>query len=188
MPESELPDDAVQEAERLTRLARNAVDEREAAAYERRRDELLAERGFTSRVREEDDTLVIHPEEWIEDGVVQFDRIDDTDRAVEVSLSGPGEEAEWAAVEEHTADVVSAVAVEHGPVHAANARAFADFMGNHYAKRVELATREELEEFLTEYFPRNAWPSEKQREAVETTLELVFEAADAEVPGFSANL
>ena len=184
----ELPDDAVREAERLTRLARNAVDEREAAAYERRRDELLAEHGFTSRVREEDDTLVLHPAEWVEDGVVQFDRIDDTDRAAEVSLSGPGEDAAWAEVEAHNADVVATVESEHGPVHAANARAFADFMGNHYAKRVESATADEIEEFLVEYFPRNAWPSEKQRAAVETTLELVFEAAGAEMPGFSASL
>ena len=183
---SELPDDAVQEAERLTRLARNAVDEREAGTYERRRDELLAEHGFASRIRDEDDTLVLHPTEWVVDGVVRVDRIDDTDRAVEVSLSGPGEETEWAAVEEHNAKLVAAVASEHGPVHAANARAFADFMGNHYAKRAESATGDEIEEFLTEYFPRNAWPSEEQRTAVETTVELVFEAADAEVPGFSA--
>ncbi len=182
----ELPDDAVQEAERLTRLARNAVDEREAAAYERRREELLADHGFTSRIREKDDTLVLHPAEWVEDGVVQFDRIDDTDRATEVSLSGPGAEAEWAEVEEHNAELVAAVEAEHGPVHAANARAFADFMGNHYAKPMEAATGEEIEEFLDEYFPRNAWPSAEQQTAVETTVELVFEAANAEMPGFSA--
>ena len=183
---SELPEDAVREAERLTRLARDAAGE-EAAVYESRRDELLADRGFTARIREHDDTLVLHPTEWLEEGVVRVDRIDDTDRAVEVSLSGPGEESAWDEVEVHNAALVDAVERDHGPVHAANARAFADFMGNHYARRMETATEDELREFLTEYFPRNAWPSAEQREAVETSLALVFEAADAEMPGVSTD-
>ena len=183
---AELPDDVVREAERLTRLSRDATDEA-AAAYESRRDELLAERSFAARVRESDDTLVLHPAEWLEDGVVRVDRVDDTDRAVEVSLSGPGEGEAWDEAEAHNARLVAAVERDHGPVHAANARAFADFMGNHYARRMETATADELREFLTEYFPRNAWPSAEQREEVEASLALVFEAADAEMPEVSTD-
>jgi hypothetical protein len=180
---ADLPDDVVSEAERLTRLARQATDDEEAAAYEERRAEILDGHDFRARLREADDTLVLHPEEWLADGTVQFDRIDDTDRAVEVSLSGPGDPETWDEVERHNADLVAAVESEHGPVHAANARVFADFAGNHYAKRVEATTAEEVEEFLGEYYRRNAWPSDEQKSVVEESLRLLFETADAAVPG-----
>lgn len=179
----ELPDDVVEEAERLTRLAREAIDEQEETAYERHRGELLATHEFTARIREEDDVLVLHPDEWVEDGVIRVERIDDTDRAVEIPLSGPGDETEWGAVEEHNATLVEEVAAEHGAVHAANCRAFADFMGNHYVRRVEDATGSMVETFLQEYYPRNAWPSERQRAVVEQSLDVLFETADADVPG-----
>jgi hypothetical protein len=180
---AELPDDVVSEAERLTRLARQATDDEEAILYEDRREEMLADHDFRSRIRETDDTLVLHPEEWLDDGTVQFDRIDDTDRAVEVSLSGPGDPEAWDEVERHNAELVAAVEADHGPAHAANARVFADFAGNHYAKRIDEMTAEAVEEFLTEYYPRNAWPSEEQKAVVEESLRLLFETADAEVPG-----
>ena len=180
---AELPDDVVTEAERLTRLARQATEPEEAAAYEARRAEILDGHDFRARLREADDTLVLHPQEWLDEGTVQFERIDDTDRAVEVSLSGPGDPETWDEVERHNADLVAAVESEHGPVHAANARVFADFAGNHYAKRIESVTAAELEEFRTEYYRRNAWPSDEQKEVVEESLRLLFETADASVPG-----
>jgi hypothetical protein len=177
----ELPADVVREAERLTRLARDAVDPAEAAAYEDDRDGLLADHDYTARVREADETLVLHPEEWVEDGTVRTDRIADTDRAVEVPLGGAGDDDAWDAVEEHNAALVAEVAAEHDTVHAANARAFADFMGNHYARRVEAASRRHLTEFLEEYYPRNAFPSEAERVAVERSLTHLFDVADADV-------
>lgn len=192
----DVPVDVVAEAERLTRLARDAdrhddgtgaLGETpdgpdEAAAYRARRDDLLAAHGYACRVREDDGTLVLHPAEWVEDGEIRVDRIDDTDRAVEVSLSGTGTDEEWADVESHNASLVSAVEERHGPAHAANARALADFMGNHYAKEIERATGEELAEFLAEYYPRNAWPSARERELVEKSVALVFEVAGVPVP------
>jgi hypothetical protein len=51
---TDLPDDAVAEAERLTRLARRAVDDNERAAYRDRREEILDEHGYVARVREDD--------------------------------------------------------------------------------------------------------------------------------------
>ncbi|GAB6862173.1 rnhA operon protein [Haloplanus litoreus] len=183
---TDLPRDLQQEAERLTRLARRAVDENEAAAYERDRDDRLAAYDYTARVREADDTLVLHPAEWVDGDTAQLNRIEDTDRAVEISLSGSGDAGEWEAVEAHNADVVERVHERVGEVHASNARAFADFMGNHYARRVETATPAELREFLTEYYPRNAWPSDEQRAVVEQSLEHVFAVTETEPPEFSA--
>lgn len=183
-PTSELPHAVVEAAERLTRLARRAVDEGEAEAYRADRDARLVEHGFTARVREEErrDVLVLYPSEWMEDGTVRLDRIEDRSRAHEIPLGGVGEEDEWETVEAHNAELVERVAEEAGAVHAANARAFADFMGNHYVRRMESAGEREVRDFLEEYFPRNAWPSDEQREVVEASLRLVFEAGGAEAP------
>jgi len=181
---SRLPPEVVESAERLTRLARRAVDDAEADAYRADRDARLGEYGFRARVREEADrdVLVCYPAEWMAGGTVQLDRIEDRSRAVEVPLGGVGAESEWEAVEAHNRELVERVADEAGAVHAANARAFADFMGNHYVRRMETAGQRELRDFLTEYYPRNAWPSDEQREAVYESLRLVFEVAEAEVP------
>jgi hypothetical protein len=179
---TDLPRDLQQEAERLTRLARRAVDDGEATAYERDRDDRLAEYDYSARVRDADDTLVLYPAEWLDGDTARVERIEDTDRAVEIPLSGGGDAGEWDAVEAHNADVVERVRERAGDVHASNARAFADFMGNHYARRVETATATELHEFLTEYYPRNAWPSDEQHDAVERSLEHVFAATETELP------
>jgi hypothetical protein len=182
-PGDVLPDAVAEEAERLTRLAREAVDDNESTAYRERRADLLAEHGYVARVRSDDtgDTLVMHPAEWLdEDGHVRLDRVDDVDRGVERPLSGPGDADDWASVEAHNRAVAARVEREHGPVHGANAHAFADFMGNHYAKPVERATPGEREEFLADYFPRNAWPTDAQRDAVERSLALVEEVASCE--------
>ena len=182
----ELPTDVVEEAERLTRLAREAVDEAEAAAYRRERADLLAAHEFTARVRDGDtgDVLVLHPEEWVVEGTIRPDRIGDTDRAAEVPLDGPGDPDEWDDVREHNEAIVERVREAHGDVHGDNAAAFADFMQNHLARPVESATADEVRTFLSEYFPRNAWPSEEQKIVVERSIELVFETADARVPDF----
>ncbi|MDG5819313.1 hypothetical protein [Natronococcus sp. A-GB7] len=179
----ELPDDVVDEAERLTRLARTATDENERTARLERRDDLLSEHEFTARVRDEEDaTLVLHPEEWHADGVIRTDRIEDIDRAIEIQLEGTEDPDDWQAVDERNRELVAEVRAAHGDVHGDNAVALADFFGNHYAKPIESATSAELEEFLTGYFVRNAWPSEKQRDVVEESVDLVFEAADEPHP------
>ena len=146
------------------------------------REALLDDRGFHARVRERDtdETLVLHPEEWLEDGVVQLERVEDTDRAVEVTLSGTGDDADYERVEKHNRAVADRVAAEHGEVHGETAHAFADFMSNHYAKPIERSTPAEREEFRTDYFRRNAWPSEAQREALERSLTLTMDTAERE--------
>lgn len=177
--EQELPGDVVSEAERLTRLAREAVDENEAEAYREARADLLADHDFEARVREENrDTLVLYPSEWVVDGTVHPDRIEDIDRGIERPLEGPGEADEWETIAEHNHEIAEAVAEEHGEVHGANAHAMADFASNHYAKPIGDLTREEREEFLTEYFPRNAFPSDDQKAVVEESVRLVLEAVE----------
>jgi len=182
----ELPTDVIEEAERLTRLAREASEESERDAYLTRRAELLDDEEFEPRVRSEDsrEVLVLHPAEWLDDGTIRPDRIEDTDRAVEIPLTGPGDPDDWEAVHEHNAAVVEQVRENHGEPHADNARALADFMENHYARPIESATAAELAEFRTEYYPRNVWPTEEQREIVERSIEIVFETTDRRVPEY----
>ena len=176
---SDLPSEVLDEAERLTVLAREAVDDRERDAYIAERASLLADYEYTARVREEDtgDVLVCHPAEWVVDGVIRPDRVDDIDRGVERRLSGPGDPDEWDAVDEANRAVAAAVAEAHGPVHGATATALADFMSNHYAKRIDEATPGELDEFKAEYFPRNAWPTSEQRELLDDSVALAVEKA-----------
>jgi hypothetical protein len=172
--ESPLPSGVVDEAERLTRLARDAIDEGEATAYREARAELLGEHDYTARVREEDhDVLVVYPEEWVEDGTVYPERIDDIDRGIERALSGPGDPDDWETVWEHNMGIVEEIEAEHGETHAANAEALAEFLSNHYAKEIEKATESELAEFLEEYYPRNVWPSDDQKAVVDESVELV---------------
>ena len=185
MAEEDVPESLREEAERLTRLARDVTDPQEAAAHRERRDDLLAEHGYRARYREDDETLVLNPADWFEDGVVRTEHIDDLSRAVELPLSTAGADDEWQAVEEHNAAMVDQVDAEYGPLHAANARAFADFMGNHYTRKVESASARDIREFLREYYPRNVWPSEEQKTIVEGSLRRLFTVADAELPDYS---
>ncbi|GGL72107.1 DUF7108 family protein [Halocalculus aciditolerans] len=174
----ELPEDTVEEVERLTRLARDAVDDAAADAYRAERDELLDEHGYTARHREADDTLVLHPKEWLDDaGTVRMDAVD-TEEAVELSLSGPGDAAAYRETAEQNAAIVDAVAEKHGETHAANVRTLADFAENHYAKPIGDLASEEVEEFAEEYFPRNAWPTDEQRELLEQSLEYALKEAE----------
>ena len=172
---AELPEETVNEATRLTKLAREAVDPDETKAYREHRAELLTEYDFTARVREEDstETLVLHPEEWVEGGMIRPERVTEIDRAVERQIAGPEDPDDWEHVETHNRAIVTRVREQYGETHGKNADAFADFMGNHYAKPVEEATNKERREFLSEYFVRNAWPSNDQKEIVEQSLEYV---------------
>ena len=179
---AELSTDVVDEAERLTRLARRADTSAEAQAYRERRDALLAEHGYAARVRSasDGDTLVCYPEDWLVEGTVDTDRIDDIDRAHERSLSGPGDPDEWAAVEATNQSVVERVREQHGPDHAANAAALAAFASDHYAKPIASLTEPELEEFRTEYYVRNVWPTDDQAAILDASIAYARQAAETE--------
>lgn len=173
-----IPESVVDEAERLTRQARRAVDENEAATYREAREELLAEHDYTARVRDDERAvLVCYPDEWMEEGTVQTERIEDIDRGVERPLEGAGDPENWETVGEHNEQIAASVAEEHGDVHGANARELATFLSNHYAKPIEEITGAEREEFLTEYYKRNVWPSDDQKAVVEESVQLTIEHA-----------
>lgn len=176
-PEDALPEPVAEEAERLTRLARDAVDPGEATAARDTRESLLGDHDYLARERD-DDVLVLHPAEWVDDeGSVRVELVDDTDRAVEIPLEAPNDDADWDAVDAHNRAIVATVRERHGDVHGANAAAFADFMGNHYLKPMEEATERMRAEFLAEYFPRNAWPDDEQRSLVEESVERTMAVA-----------
>jgi len=182
---SELPADAVRAAERLTRLARRATDEAEAAAYREERAERLAAHGYDCRVREEGETsatLVCYPAAWLDDGTADLDAVEDTDRAVEVSLAGPGDPEAFDDVAEHNRAVAREVRERHGDVHGENAAALAAFASNHYAKEIEALAARELQEFAEEFFPRNAFPSDAQERALDASLNRVYDVLDRERP------
>ncbi|QFU84044.1 DUF7108 family protein [Natronorubrum aibiense] len=184
----ELPVDVVDEAERLTRLERMTPDDDEAQAHAQRRDDLLEDYEFTARVRDDDgdDVLVLHPEAWHDDdeGVIRTDRIEDISRAVEIPLEGTGDPDDWDVVDAHNRELVEHVREAHGDVHGDNATALADFVGNHYAKRIEELTGPELSEFRTEYFVRNSWPSADQHEVIDDSITLVYETAGEPIPDY----
>ncbi len=183
---AELPEDVVSEAERLTRLARSietedtkpatntaSVASEEATVYRDKRDAMVAEHGYTARLRADDDTLVLYPDEWLDGDTVVVSRIADTDRAIEVSLATTVGEETFESIEQHNAAIIEQVEAEHGEDHAANLRAFADFMGNHYLRRIDEATADHISEFREEYYRRNVWPTEAQRTALDESLELL---------------
>ncbi|TKX69123.1 hypothetical protein [Halorubrum sp. SP9] len=180
----DVPVAAVDEAERLTRLAREAESaeptpeiEEAAGQYRERRDALAAEYGYTARVRDEDDALVLYPDEWMEDGTVRLDRVEDTDRAVEVSLSGPGDADRYRQVAAYNEAVAEAVADREPDVHARTAETFAAFMSNHYVRPVDDATPAMRAEFREEYLVRNGWPTDEQLDAVDESLSVIESVA-----------
>ena len=176
------PSAVVDRIEELTRLEREATEDRERERYLHRRARLLGEVGYECRIREDDGaaTLVLYPADWVEDGTVDPDRIEDTSRGVEIPLEAPASPEEWAAVESTNRSVVATVADRHGPVHAANARALADFMGNHYSRPIAEVTDRHRQVFLEDYYPRNVWPSDEERSVVERSVELTVAIAREE--------
>ncbi|MFB6138283.1 MAG: rnhA operon protein [Halobacteriaceae archaeon] len=172
----------VSEVVRLTRHARDASTIEEAAAARERRREVLADYGYRARVRSDNDTLVCYPAEWLTDGTVDVDAVEDVDRAVEVPLTGAGDADRYVDAAARNEAVADRVASAHGPVHGANAAVFATFMSNHYARSVGTAGRREVAVFREDYFPRNAWPTDEQERALPESLALVFEAAGRDPP------
>lgn len=143
-------------------------------------EELLARHDYIPRIREDDDppVLVCYPSDWREDGAVRVEAIGSLDRAIELPLF-PGDAENWATVARANNQVVERVAEEHGDAHTNNARAFADFMSNHRARRIANATDGDVEEFLTEYYPRNVWASGTAVALVEDSVAIVRETAGA---------
>ena len=182
MAEDPLPEAVIEQATQLTRWARRAAQPA-ATTYRERRTELVAAHGYTARVREgATDVLVLYPDEWVVDGTVRRDRIDDLNRGIERPLGGDTPDEDWEQVWTHNRELADTVETDHGSVHGANAQALAEFASNHYLARVEQLSVAALREFITEYFPRNAWPSAEQKAVVEESVRLTFVTAGEPEP------
>ena len=182
---AEIPSEDRTEIERLTRLAHTTSDPNDRAVYRERRDELAAELGFETRLREggATATLVLYPADWIVDGELRRERIDDLDDAHEIPLEGPGDPDRWSELAAANDRVVERVDDEHGEVHAENADALATFANNHTAKPIEALSRAELSTFLEEYYVRNAWTSDDADARVRESVRRTLDAAGVPEPG-----
>ncbi|MFW6384389.1 MAG: DUF7108 family protein [Halodesulfurarchaeum sp.] len=181
-PGNRLPDRVLEAALAATRAARRGTHA-DGAALRDRRDDLLARHGYRARVREDESgpVLVCYPDAWVEDGVIHPGAVESTAAAVERPLwREPDDDFETIAA--HNRELAASVGDRHGWLHERNAAAFGTYMANHHAARVESATPTQVETFLAEYFPRNAWPSDEQQAAVETSLEYLFELVDPPFP------
>lgn len=179
--EGDLPEEVVEEATELARRERMADAPTRRARFRRHREALLGEHDYADRIRSDGDrtVLVLYPDQWVVGDTVRPSRIDDLERAIEVPLEGEDRDEDWSAVDHANRRLAEQIRREHGEIHGSNATALADFMGNHHLKRIEDARIEEIEEFRREYFIRNAWPTEEQRDRLAQSLELVREAVDA---------
>lgn len=172
---SEIPEKVLDEVVSLSQKAIQAVDQQEISAYQQRREELLASYDYTCRIRTDNDgeVLVCYPKEWMAGDTINIDEMDDLSQAIERPVFDSPSEGSFSEIEQHNRTIASGIAEAHGPIHGATASAFADFMSNHYTQRIEDATVTEFEEFRTEYFPRNAWPSDMQKCVLDETIRLL---------------
>lgn len=140
----------------------------------KKRDNILEEYNYVARVRQEDDTLVLYPKGWLdEEGKVDLSIIEDTNRAIERSLGGVDKNADWDEIEKQNSKIVSQIHEDYSEEHAKNVRAFADFMGNYYLKKITEATEDEKKQFKNEYYVRNVWSGSEQESILEESLELL---------------
>lgn len=156
--------DWVKEATRLTRVALSGNED-----ARKERDKLADEHGYVARERD-DGVLVLHPDDWIEDGVVDLDAFD-ADEAYEIPLEGrsfeEAHEANDAVLDEFSADAHEADLF--------NVRSFAEFCENHHSVAVENATTEQVDEFVNDYYVRNVWATDEAEERLEESLSRLFE-------------
>lgn len=175
---AEFAEDAVERIRELTRHIRKADGRETIRDLNRRRERLLTAMGAHLHVRDDaPPVLVLSPDDWVDDGTVHPDRIDDRSRACEVPLDPEAEPATWEAVMEANMAVAEAVERRHGPDHGANAEALAAYLSNHHLRRIDAATEAELRTFLTEYYPRNVWPTSHQAAIVRASVERAREVA-----------
>lgn len=179
----DLPDPVFEAARAMTRTIRRGTHP-DSATVRERRDTLLDRYGFAARVREDESgpVLVCYPDHWLEGGTFQPGKLESTENAVEGPLYSVPDGDSWAAIEAHNAALAERVADQFGEPHGTNAESFGTYMANHHAAHVEAATATEIEDFLGEYFPRNAWPSRVEAAAVESSLERLFDVAGEPFP------
>ncbi len=164
----------------MTRLAREVVDDAEADAYRTERDEILAEYDYTARIRNDEtgDVLVCHPVEWVDDGVIRPERVDDIDRGVEIRLSAPatrtsGQRSRW---NRAVVDAVTVAQVRH-----TRTRSCSLIQGITTRNRSRRRRRRNSG-VSRRLCPRNAWPTAEQRSVLDQSIRLTVEEAGGRAP------
>lgn len=157
-------------------IARAAVGVRGEADELDRLKKLAGEHGYRARLRE-DEVLVLHPEDWLdEEGVLRGDV--DADEALEIAIgdSGGAEEAR-----QRNDDVLEGFErrIEDEEVRF-NVERFAEYCENHHGVAVDEVTARQVDEFVDEYYVRNVWSSESAEEKLERSLEMLGSYLDAE--------
>lgn len=172
---TELDESTIERARQLTKRARAISDEDAAQRIRAVRDRLLDRWEYRAREREDDTGvyLILYPTAWLGDGGIDVDAIEDIDRAEEVPLERGDKERTWESIHSNNMSVATAIERKYGPVHGKTARDFGTYLSNHHLLRIEEATANEFEDFRTEYFPRNCWPSEEQAALLERSLAFV---------------
>ena len=159
--------DWVDEVARLSRIGVSGDNE-----ARERRDEVAGEKGYEARVRD-DGTLVLHPDDWLdEDGVVDMEAFD-ADEAYEVPLDGGG----FDDARRRNEDLLEDFAEDADETEMFNAHAFVEFCENHHAVAVEKAREKHVDSFLNDYYVRNVWADEEAEERVEGSLRALLREA-----------
>lgn len=159
--------DWVKEAARLTRVALAGGED-----ALQRRDEIAAEHGYEARVRD-DGTLVLHPDDWLdENSVVDMEKFD-AEEAYEVPLDGGGYEEAY----EKNERLLREFEKDADDADLFNARAFVEYCENHHAVAVENASEEHVRGFLDDYYVRNVWADDEAEERVEESLRSLLREA-----------
>ena len=168
-------DELIDRIVELSRQIISEVDQTAIKSLEERRDRLLEHLPYRVYIRSDTDepVLVLYPESWIHDGIVDPDRIDSIDEAIERPLSSTVTEDDWADIHRHNMSIAKEVADRFGPVHGANIQALASFLSNHYLTRIEDINSAQLREFRDEYFVRNAWPTVEQKVVLDRSIKIV---------------
>jgi len=160
-----LPDSAVETVATLTRRARRGD---EGAIAER--DALLDRHGYAASI--ENDALRLYPADWGVDSSIDTDQFS-TDAVVRIQLGRDDLDA----IAPSNRPAADRVADQYGDPHGATADAFATYMNNHHAARIDAATKRQVERFRDEYFVRNVWPTAEQRSCIDDSLDHVFDVA-----------
>lgn len=150
-------------------------DRTDVQEIRRERDAIAERHGYGVRLRDADDVLVCYPLDWLDDGTVDLDSVEDLDRAVEVSLGGGSDDV--ADVRDANDAVVEPVLEEADDAVGYDAAAFAEYCENHHRARLGEVSRTQVERFLEEYYPRNVWPPDGAEDRVEEALRRVLDRA-----------
>ncbi|MFB6284114.1 MAG: hypothetical protein ABEK59_09320 [Halobacteria archaeon] len=160
-------------------LARKAVTGEDELNEDIWRDaEEMAEReGYSLNYRTDDAVLVVYPEYWTRDGVVDFDAVEDTDAAYEFPLETKG--LDFPELRKRNSRILDRYRREtEDSDHVYNAEAFVEYLENHHHTTVKAATEEQVKYFLEDYYVRNVWPPEGAEEKLTESLKELLRIAD----------